>query len=348
MKIEAIPNKGPASMGPEIDRSLEWAEQVDIASAFVTSKALNHLEKSLAKAQSEKRQLTVRLLFGLYQRFTPPEALKMMLDLQKKYPGRLYVQVARNNRFHWKLYIFRKRSSRRFYIGSANLTEDGLTSEGELSVKLTTKTSDAIANTLETEFDKLWKDKSKSFLLRKDVWKEYKKFKRPAFISQHEDSAISGLLTKPDRPPPPPTKPKPRIVFVDKVLLPETDNIIDARTNWDKKNWDYMCTGKQLHNNIVNAKVFLYVTWDDNPKKYYVEFRRVEETVELDTPDGKYFIAHSKIPYGYSLRYSEVKKRFEEVGLTWKIIKASRQLNSDQLQATSRLLHVKPETLVQE
>ncbi len=350
MKIEAIPNKGPASMGPEIDRSLEWAEQVDIASAFVTSKALNHLENSLAKAQSEKRQLTVRLLFGLYQRFTPPEALKMMLDLQKKYPSRLYVQVARNKRFHWKLYIFRKRSLRRFYIGSANFTEDALTSEGELSVKLTTNTSDAIADTLEAEFDKLWKDKSKSFLLRIDDWKEYKKLKRPAFISQHEDSAISRLLTKPNRipsTPPLPTKHKPRIVFVDKELLPETDNIIDARTNWDIKNWGYMCNGKQLHNIIVNAKVFLYVTWYDNPKKYYVEFRRVEDTVELDTPDGKYFIAHSKIPYGYSLQYSEVKKRFEEVGLTWKIIKASRQLNSDQLQATSRLLHVKLETLMQ-
>ena len=348
MKVEAIPNKGPASMGPEIDRSLEWAEQVDIASAFVTTRALNHLEIALEQAQGEKRPLKVRLLFGLYQRFTPPQALSKMLDLRKKYPSRLYVRVARNSRFHWKLYIFRKGSSRRLYIGSSNLTEDALTSSGELSVKLTAKASDAIANSLETEFEKLWQHKT--FLLNKNVWQEYQKVKRPVIIAPREDSAISRLLEKAETipsTPPSSTKPKPRVVWVNEGLLPETENIIRADTDWYKRNWDYMCNGKWWHDIITNAKVFLYVTWYDNRQEYWVEFRRVKETAVIDTPDGKYFIAHSKVPHSHRLRYSKVKEQLAEVGLTWKIIKASRQLNSDQLQTTSRLLHVRPETLLQ-
>ena len=88
--------------------------------------------------------------------------------------------------------------------------------------------------------------------------------------------------------------------------------------------------------------MFLYVTWFDSPKEFWLEFRRIEETAELNTPDGKYFIAHSKIPRGWRVRYKDVKDQLLEVGLTWKKIKASHQLNREQLAAVCHILHAKP------
>ena len=204
MKVEVIPNKGPASMSLEIEHSLNWADEADIASAFVSPAAIKRLDSALSRAKKEKRSLKIRLIFGLYQRFTPPQALDKMHDLQKAHPGKLFVRVARNNRFHWKLYTFRKGNSRRLYVGSANFTEDGLGASGELSVKLTTKASDSIARSLETEFDALWQ--KGAFLLNQDVLDKYWKVKRPPEIvtAPKKDDAISALLEKAERLPAPP------------------------------------------------------------------------------------------------------------------------------------------------
>src|ERR1044072_7967634 len=112
MKVEAVQNKGPASMGVELDRSLRWCSRVDVASAFVTVVALRRLRAALDDAHSKKRPLKILLRFVLYQRFPPPQAMSEMLAIQKKYPSRFFARISRNKRFHWKLYIFQSGGAR--------------------------------------------------------------------------------------------------------------------------------------------------------------------------------------------------------------------------------------------
>ena len=53
MKIEAIFNKGPASMGPEVMEQFSWAESAHIASAFITSAYLERIEDALSDAEKK-------------------------------------------------------------------------------------------------------------------------------------------------------------------------------------------------------------------------------------------------------------------------------------------------------
>jgi HKD family nuclease len=346
MKVEAIPNKGPARMGPEIEHSLSWAEQVDIASAFVTPAALTRLKSALAQAQKDSRPLKIRLVFGLYRRFTPPQALTKMRQLRRAFPGKFFVRIARNNRFHWKLYIFRCGNSRRLYVGSANFTEDGLDASGELSVKITAKASDSIARLLEDEFDALWQNET--LLLSKKVSNLYQEVERPPkeIIFPQRDDAISDLLQEAERPlAPSPTSPKPRLIFVDKDVSEETKDIISAETQWDAKGWDYTCYAyRQAYDRARNAKVILLVRFD-SPKECWLEFRRVEEAVEIETPDGKYFIAHSRVPHGWCRKYEEIKQDLIQVGLALEASTSDRNLSAKQAEILCRLLHIKPQRL---
>jgi len=352
MKVEAVPNRGPANLGAEIVHSLEWADQVDIASAFVTPTALVCLESALHQAQKEKRHFEVRLLFGLYQRFTPPQALDKMLKLMRAYPGQVSVRIVRNSRFHWKLYAFRKGYSRRFYIGSANLTEDGLTAEGELSVKIAAKSADSIAKTLESEFDSIWHDDS--FPLTKTIQKNYRALKRPpvTFTNPQKDDFILKLLRNAEKaetlPVPTTAKLKPRIIFVDLDLKKETIKIISKETNWDKEKWTYIGNiDKSFFDLVVTANVFLFVSRNPaKPKEYDLELHQVRDTAQIETPNGKYFVAHSRVPGGRRLRYGDVKQELAKVGLTWDRIRSQPIIKTDQLVTLGRLLHIKQEKIL--
>jgi HKD family nuclease len=140
MKLEVVPNKGPASMGPELSRGLSWAKSLDIATAFLTVRSLERLEEALMNAQDSGRLLRIRLLCGLYQRFTSAATIRAAVRLQKKYSDQFHIRIARNNRFHWKLYLLHSNAKSCAYVGSANFTEDGLTASGEL-LRLATRYS---------------------------------------------------------------------------------------------------------------------------------------------------------------------------------------------------------------
>jgi HKD family nuclease len=347
MKLEAIPNKGPASMGSEIDRSLHWAHEVDLASAFVTVAALKRLQTALEEAGRQKRTLRIRLLFGLYQRFTPPEALAKMLNLQKRHPGSLFVRVARNRRFHWKMYSFKKGSTRRLYVGSANFTTDGLTADGEMSLKLIAKSHDKVIKSIESEFESAWHHDA--FTLNKSLLEKYSNLARPKSIitDPQNDKAISILLRAPNKQPTPPAKAlhKPRLVYVDGITTEETQRILEEETNWDQKGWNTICFRYKGEWDLVKmSKVFLLVC-RANPKSYEISFRRTEHTACIETPDGKYHLAHSKVPYGWCREYSVIKEELKTAGLTQNKIKSDRSLNTEQLLLFCRLLRIRPEAV---
>jgi len=361
MKIEAIPNKGPASMGAEVNFGLAWAKKVDIASAFMTKGALDRVEKALIKAQKQGRAFEIRLLTGLYQRFTSAATIGRAYRLQKKYPGQFSIRIARNNRFHWKLYVFIKNSEQRLYVGSANFTEDGLTASGEIGVKITATASEPIAQSLCYEFDRLWLDNKHSFSPSANFIKKYRKLARPPRpVRIPTDDPVGKMLKSAERTKTKqisasgPTRTRPRFAYANRSLSKETiDAVSESQTNWDDNGWDYICMYKYDFDRTRHAKFIVYATHDssktDNPPHddYWLEFRSIEDDAEIQTLDGRYFVAHSAIPYSWRVRYSNVKDELKKAGITWKLLASSRIIKDEQLDVFCRVLHVTKDRLIQ-
>lgn len=356
MKVEAIPNRGVVSMAPEIERGLGWAREADIATAFITPASLKRLESAMGRAQERGHPLQIRALVGLYQRFTPPTALAKLLSLRRRFPGRLHVRVARNRRFHWKLYAFRNGAECRLFVGSANLTQDGMTAEGELCVKITAAARDAISKSLRAEFDRLWLDKKKSVTLNDLLLRKYRKVARPArrYADPGGDKALGDVLVTPERfsgeiSLPGPARPaKPRVSFTPEDVSEETAAIVRAETNWDDAGWGY--TAYQRKGDFerdLRAGVLLLLTQVARPREHWFSFVAVRDEAALDTPDGRYFLAHSRVRYSRERRYDgEVARVLKAIGLNLKKIQSGPTLNRTQVEEFCRLLHVRPEKLL--
>lgn len=354
MKIEAIPNKGLASVGPEITECFGWASNAYIASAFLTLASLERIEETLITSEETHNQIEIRLLVGLYQRFTSAASIAKAYKLQEKYPDKFWVRISRNNRFHWKLYMFTKDSNRRIYVGSANFTEDGLTASGELSVKITAQTTDQISKSLQYEFNSLWENKNHSFSPDDKFLSDYKKLKKPSQQFQPStDNPITRLLHNAKRIPrkkqlPPEGKINPRLMFADRNLSDETIKQIKEKNNWD--NWNYVCLNKYNFEHTRNTRLAIYVTYNESGKKqlhadYSISINRIEDSVELETADGKYFVAFSKIPYSRELRYGDIKTELSKVGLTWKKLSSDRFLSKSQIEMLCSMLRIKWSTI---
>src|SRR4051812_12749298 len=95
--LGAIENAGPNNLKAFLKVHSKGTSGIDIAVAFVTQSGVTHLLPSLKKAAMSGR---VRLLTGLYQCFTEPQALRLLLAEQKDTSGRLSVRLSINPHFH--------------------------------------------------------------------------------------------------------------------------------------------------------------------------------------------------------------------------------------------------------
>lgn len=353
MRIEALPNKGPASLGPEIENCLEWANQVCVGTAFLGQGALERIEDALNQAERNGRRLEIRLLTGLYQHFTSAATIDRARRLQKAYPGKFTIRIARNNRFHWKLYLFARGNARRLYIGSANFTEDGLTASGECSIKIAATKRDHIAQSLRAEFDALWRNNDYSFSPGPTFIARYRKAKRPPrIVFKATDPGTEKLLKNAERLP---RKKKvsveTRILYADTFLTSDAMKIVRSKTNWEERNWDYTRVDGRIFGSTRHADLVLYFTCVGDYRvtsraDYYLELDRVQESAVIKTPDGKYFIAHSKIPGTCRIKFGKARSALRQVGLNWEKLLSNRALAKRQMEvicnltgATSKLIN---------
>ena len=115
------------------------AEEIFIAVAFLKNSGLKRIETDIKNALERKVKLTIITGLDFYQ--TEPEALKKLQSLKKNYENceiLIHKQEA-NKTFHPKLYLFRNKNENFGIIGSANLTDGGLTRNCELSINFTFK-----------------------------------------------------------------------------------------------------------------------------------------------------------------------------------------------------------------
>ncbi len=104
----------PETIADRFEENLEWANRLDLVSAWATEHSGLRLLEERAK-----QGLRVRAIVGLWNYITEPEALRRLDRL-----GKLRL-AGGGRRFHPKVYLFRGKSRTVAWVGSANFTAGG-------------------------------------------------------------------------------------------------------------------------------------------------------------------------------------------------------------------------------
>jgi len=105
MRFALIENSGQNNLRDYLNGVLCRADRIDIAVAFITQAGLTEILQALRQVAGRGQ---VRILTGLYQGFTEPEALRMLLRVQDQTEGRLSVRLSTEPNFHRKLYLVKR------------------------------------------------------------------------------------------------------------------------------------------------------------------------------------------------------------------------------------------------
>lgn len=177
---------------------MDRATALDVAVAFVLPAGLAllepHLEDLLARGG------TVRFLTGDYLDATDPYALRRLLDLSQRYPGRIAPRIfeAARQSFHPKAYIFVSGpETGTAYIGSSNLTQPALTDGIEWNHRLRAHDDPRTFAQIRTAFDRLFAHPSTRPLDAEWI-ERYERRRRP--VQPHRPIDITSEAVTPPEP----------------------------------------------------------------------------------------------------------------------------------------------------
>lgn len=112
--------------------SFVQAHHLDCLVAFAKGSALKPMFQTLK--ESLVRGMTARFAVGLSFHLTEPALLRSLFKLSRIHPLKLYLSNTKET-FHPKIYAFAHPSRSRVFVGSANLTAGGLSSNYEASLR---------------------------------------------------------------------------------------------------------------------------------------------------------------------------------------------------------------------
>lgn len=289
MRLDVIDNSGATSMIAELRKELDTCWRARLATASLTRGGIRFIEEALCEVRSN---LKIQLLVGLYNGHTEAAALRRLLNLQKRFGDHLEVRIANIGRFHWKTYLFDNKSGATAFVGSSNLTNDGLSAEGEFNIRLNSASMSGYLTHVAETFDRFWKKHSK--LLTKDIAEEY------APVSNQSKEAIlkigpiiRGILRPPKRghEEREPIKVATILTSVEGSLCRATIKAVKDKTKWYSNGWLYMvCSRKADRDRLEKAGAFYLA--DFREKRMLLSLNDVRDTDEFKTEDGQYLVAY--------------------------------------------------------
>ena len=120
--------------------------------AFATDDGVNALLTEFKRLRDDK--INGKILVSQYQNFTQPKAL----DKLRTFPNiELRIVTEEQMKMHSKCYIFRKGENYDLIIGSSNLTNNALCSNGEWNLKVNSSNSGEVISSILKEFEKVFK-----------------------------------------------------------------------------------------------------------------------------------------------------------------------------------------------
>lgn len=295
-----IENSGPDNLRDTLKAKLEKASEVRIAVAFLTQLGLSEIVQALRQVAVEGN---VKLITGLYQFFTEPQALKSLLTIQNQTNGQLSVRLSKEPQFHRKVYLIKSATRSTAIIGSSNLTKDGLQSAGELNVILNLPNNTAHLKKFINSFETQWN--SRAVPLTEERIERYTQARpKPEKSLSLSRSKLKDILgTEFSRKKTGSTSPIPSVFWRDCVVgfaAARTEKIISQTTNWDKRNYLWYSAGSR-HSYRIGDQILLFDKTDKT--LCLVKVRDVAQT-NMPTPDGRHFVAYSRIK-GFRKRLTE-------------------------------------------
>jgi HKD family nuclease len=276
--FNVIDNRGPNNMRDALNERLKRVSSVDVAVAFVTAAGVDKLLISLRAASKRGH---VRVLTGLYEWFTEPAALRRLLSATS---ATFEASISRRRKFHPKLWILHGRKTV-CVVGSSNLTVEGLTSEGEANLVVSTE-----GKIVQNYFESEW---AESVRLTDEIIRDYdaarKLIARPrmptvplsAILKKSMSSRESETVTQ-----------NQRRFWADALtgfVSKKTTAIVNEATSWDRRGLAWYSAGR--HTMKRGDRLCLY----DYSGTAYVWLVEIADKTEIRTGDGRYFIAYRKL-----------------------------------------------------
>jgi HKD family nuclease len=294
MVIEVVDNHGVTNMSAELTRRLNNCTTARLATASLTKDGLTAIENALSLKR--KRRLNVKLLVGLYNGHTEAAALRKLLTLQTRRKGSLQVKVAKNFRFHWKVYLFSTEQRLAAYVGSSNLTGDGLAAEGEFNLRLSGAMGDRALRNIAETFDRTWrKDSVPLTAMISDNFAPISQRSRQ--LSKQIHPKLRKLLRHVRRP-----EPNVRLrvpdhtsvfSYVKKSVKGSTNKEVSDKTSWDAKRWEWLVyRARPERDRVLNAGSFYLA--EIHRAGGWISLNDVCDEDEFGTEDGRFFIAYRK------------------------------------------------------
>lgn len=310
MKTEFLNNRGINLFKDELETKMLSSDSFNIASAFVTYEGIELIKLFLHK--NKNRKGIGRLITGFYNCFNSQEVLMDLQSLAKNSKGRLLVNISTNERFHWKYYHFESNPVETAYIGSANFTGAGMSSEGEIISKLSLIGKDKserqnLKKIFNTEFEN-------SIDIIKFPLEDYRQSKSATSNSTGLPPSIRKILK---------TKPKIqakgikintiRAILVTGNLSYTTVKIIkEKKSNWDSL--EYISCGNKAEYDaaLKTDRLFLISRYN---RKYSFDLVEIKDSCQLKTPDGEYFILYKKTIKTKHTENIKWKTEIEQLGI---------------------------------
>jgi HKD family nuclease len=323
-QISLVTNTGPNCLLPYLRRTGASCKQVDIAVAFITASGL---ESVLHLLQQVARKGRVRILTGLYQGFTEPRALSVLLREQKESENRISVRISRDKRFHWKSYFLIGSRTATAIVGSSNMTSEGLLERGELNLALSTQPDATSFRKVHGPFGTYWDKQSQ--VLTKEIVARYSQWRGQQPTSPSRSVPLARILGKAvETDEHADSARRKRCWRLSKVgsMGVATEDLLAKITDWDEKEYETLSTHTSRIRPGDRAIMF-----DCQARQLsVVEIMEHVETPDK-TPDGRHFIAYR------AARFS-TRKRFTP--RLWAVLREKKIVTSE---TAAEFIHTLPE-----
>ncbi len=311
MRIELIENRGPNTLLSTFRGLLGKAERIDAQAAFASAAGVGTLLPYLRKAAARGK---VRIVTGLYQAVTEPSALRLLLTAQRQTKRRLEARLARDPRFHRKLYLIRDGKACCVISGSSNLTVEGLESAGEFNLLVRLPNPQPPVPRLVSNFDRLWD--TGTVQLSPGLIQRYERARprRPRkTLSGRSLALILGSTPSNDvnGGDAPPDASRHWRDHINGFARARTVAVVNEETDWDQKGYLWYSSHSDVFERGDHILLFDQADGWAEP----VVVRDTTRTA-TPTPDGRHFVAYQRVRGWHRRRLNRnLWKRFADLGL---------------------------------
>ncbi len=345
MRTELIENKHTNNNFSTLLReALAVADSIELAVAFLSYSGLKEGGILNFIKNKEKR---VRVLTSTRDGITEPKALRKLIKRKN-----VELRLSLDNNFHSKLYIITTRKGKIIFIGSSNLTKNGLSADGELNIMVKCKKEDFFLKECENKFEQWWETSKHTEIVqcvksyeqyylsnKKDaesasskrtqlLWKKHKKILGVKRVKR-TPVVLGRKITLKNRP-------LFQVTFSGRLKKATVDMIKQDRQGsvWERKDWPYFGSSTRDFYGIIRPGDYLLV-YDTKKSQNWLYLHRLiasmhRKRIKNRTGEGPYFYAYTK-----NNKWKKISSDWRKNGVTknylenagYRIIKQKTKLN---------------------